>query len=83
MPQLDHTGPEGQGAMTGRKAGKCTNFGAGRKKSDAPEKKNTDEEQRTGGGRGRGSRGGRGGRGGAGSSGQQGQGKGRGRGRGA
>jgi len=27
MPRLDKTGPEGQGPMTGRKMGKCTNFG--------------------------------------------------------
>ena len=30
MPGLDHKGPQGEGPMTGRKAGKCTNFGAGR-----------------------------------------------------
>ncbi len=28
MPGLNQTGPMGQGAMTGRKMGKCTNFGA-------------------------------------------------------
>lgn len=28
MAGLNHTGPMGQGAMTGRKMGKCTNFGA-------------------------------------------------------
>lgn len=28
MPSLNQTGPMGQGAMTGRKMGKCTNFGA-------------------------------------------------------
>lgn len=26
MPQFDQTGPEGQGAMTGRRQGRCTNF---------------------------------------------------------
>ena len=30
MPGLDRKGPQGEGPMTGRKAGKCTNFGAGR-----------------------------------------------------
>ena len=28
MPGLNQTGPMRQGAMTGRKMGKCTNFGA-------------------------------------------------------
>jgi len=28
MPGLNQTGPMGQGSMTGRKMGKCTNFGA-------------------------------------------------------
>lgn len=27
MPRFDQTGPEGEGSMTGRKMGKCTNFG--------------------------------------------------------
>jgi hypothetical protein len=27
MPNLNQKGPMGQGAMTGRKMGKCTNFG--------------------------------------------------------
>jgi hypothetical protein len=31
MPGLNHKGPMGDGPMTGRKMGKCTNFGAGRK----------------------------------------------------
>lgn len=30
MPGLDHKGPQGEGPMTGRKAGECTNFIAGR-----------------------------------------------------
>lgn len=28
MPGFNQKGPEGQGPMTGRKMGKCTNFGA-------------------------------------------------------
>ncbi|HPE17891.1 MAG TPA: DUF5320 domain-containing protein [Tenuifilaceae bacterium] len=31
MPGFDQRGPEGQGPMTGRRMGRCTNFGAGRK----------------------------------------------------
>jgi len=30
MPGFDGKGPQGEGPMTGRKAGKCTKFGAGR-----------------------------------------------------
>lgn len=30
MSGLNHKGPMNQGPMTGRKMGKCTNFGAGR-----------------------------------------------------
>jgi hypothetical protein len=33
MPGLNHKGPMGNGPMTGRKMGKCTNFGAGKKSS--------------------------------------------------
>lgn len=29
MPGFDQRGPQGQGPMTGRKEGKCTNFGNG------------------------------------------------------
>lgn len=28
MPNFNQTGPEGQGPMTGRRMGRCTNFGA-------------------------------------------------------
>jgi hypothetical protein len=28
MPRFDQKGPAGQGPMTGRRMGKCTNFGA-------------------------------------------------------
>ncbi|MDX9848552.1 MAG: DUF5320 domain-containing protein [Tenuifilaceae bacterium] len=31
MPGLNQTGPVGQGPMTGRRMGRCTNYGAGRK----------------------------------------------------
>ncbi len=27
MPRFDKTGPEGEGPMTGRRMGKCTNYG--------------------------------------------------------
>lgn len=30
MPGFDGSGPQGEGPMTGRKAGKCTNSGTGR-----------------------------------------------------
>ena len=39
MPGLNQNGPMGQGAMTGRKMGKCTNFGANQ------QQKTTDEQQ--------------------------------------
>lgn len=31
MPGFNQTGPMGQGSMTGRRMGKCTNFGANKK----------------------------------------------------
>ena len=34
MPGFNQKGPEGQGSMTGRKMGRCTNFGANLKKKD-------------------------------------------------
>lgn len=42
MPGLNHKGPTGQGPMTGRRMGRCTNYGANLKKSDnsLPENKN-------------------------------------------
>jgi hypothetical protein len=30
MPGFDQTGPSGQGPMTGRRMGRCTNYGAGK-----------------------------------------------------
>lgn len=41
MPGLNHTGPLGQGPMTGRKMGKCTDFGA---KSKISESGNSDNQ---------------------------------------
>jgi len=32
MPGFNQTGPLGQGSMTGHRKGKCTNFGANKKK---------------------------------------------------
>jgi hypothetical protein len=40
MPGLNQRGPMGQGSMTGRRIGRCTDFGASAKK----EKTNTDED---------------------------------------
>ena len=34
MPGLNQTGPMGQGPMTGRRMGRCTNYGAGRINKD-------------------------------------------------
>ena len=39
MPGFNQNGPMGQSAMTGRKMGKCTNFGANQ------QQKTTDEQQ--------------------------------------
>ena len=39
MPGFNQNGPMGQGAMTGRKMGKCTHFGANQ------QQKTTDEQQ--------------------------------------
>lgn len=35
MPGLDQTGPEGRGALTGRRLGRCTNYGAGSGKQES------------------------------------------------
>ena len=63
MPGFDKTGPMGQGSLTGRRMGKCTNFGAGKSQQAAntvensTEKKNNDVENiEYGLGRGRGRR---------------------------
>jgi hypothetical protein len=34
MPGFDKTGPMGDGPMTGRRMGRCTNYGQGLKKSN-------------------------------------------------
>jgi hypothetical protein len=36
MPGLNQKGPMGEGAMTGRRMGKCTNFGAKAKNVEQP-----------------------------------------------
>ena len=40
MPNFNQRGPMDEGAMTGRKMGKCTNFGAGRSNQTTQEKEN-------------------------------------------
>lgn len=37
MPGFDKTGPEGEGAMTGRRMGRCTGYGAKNQKSTQSE----------------------------------------------
>jgi hypothetical protein len=37
MPGIDKTGPEGEGAMTGRRMGRCTGYGAKNQKSTQSE----------------------------------------------
>lgn len=34
MPGFDQTGPEGQGSMTGRRMGRCTNYSMNVKKTE-------------------------------------------------
>jgi hypothetical protein len=34
MPGFNQTGPDGQGSMTGRRMGRCTNYGRNFKKSE-------------------------------------------------
>lgn len=43
MPGFNQTGPMGQGAMTGRKMGLCTKFGANLTNETAETKKQTNE----------------------------------------
>ena len=43
MSGLNQTGPNGQGPMTGRRMGRCTNFGANLKNQAAETKENTNE----------------------------------------
>lgn len=37
MPHINRTGPEGEGAMTGRRMGRCTGYGAKNQKSTQSE----------------------------------------------
>ena len=41
MPGFNQTGPLGQGPMTGRRMGRCTNYGANVKNQSAETKENT------------------------------------------
>jgi hypothetical protein len=56
MPGLNQTGPMGKGSMTGRKMGKCCNFGMGKNNSSneiTPENQELNENGRgLGGGQG-------------------------------
>lgn len=61
MPNLNQKGPMGEGPMTGRKKGRCTNYGAGRNNQTTQENENrenpineTSQVQGQGLGRGRG-----------------------------
>ncbi len=40
MPGFDQKGPTGQGPMTGRRMGRCTNYGAGKTFSETAENEN-------------------------------------------
>jgi hypothetical protein len=43
MPGFNQTGPMGQGSMTGRRMGRCTNLGANLKNQTAEIKENLNE----------------------------------------
>lgn len=43
MPGFNQTGPSGQGSMTGRRMGRCTNFGANLKSQPTETKEETNE----------------------------------------
>jgi len=67
MPGFNQKGPMGQGPMTGRRMGRCTNFGAAVKKEDnAPVQEAEKDSPSVFWGRGFGFRGGRGEAGGGG-----------------
>lgn len=53
MPRFNQTGPMGQGAMTGRKMGKCTNFGASTKVAPSNNEEGSDIDRSPGRGFGR------------------------------
>lgn len=42
MPGFNQKGPMGQGPMTGRKMGRCTNFGVNLKDQNIPENETTE-----------------------------------------
>lgn len=43
MPGLNQKGPMGQGSMTGRRMGRCTNFGANQQKSEVANEATSEE----------------------------------------
>ncbi|KAF5085770.1 hypothetical protein DSECCO2_65430 [anaerobic digester metagenome] len=43
MPGFNQTGPMGQGPMTGRRMGRCTNFGSGPKRRQDNDENNAPE----------------------------------------
>ncbi len=59
MPNFDRTGPEGQGAMTGRRAGLCNPRNKNLSREELMEEKQDDIRPRYGRGLARGFRGGR------------------------
>ena len=64
MPGLNQTGPMGQGPMTGRRMGRCTNYEASTNRGNtAPSENQTERQQENFDNRGFGSGRGRGGRG--------------------
>ena len=63
MPRFDQTGPVGQGPMTGRRMGRCTNYGAGKKTEPTNENPNENPKENLPENYGRGFGFGRGGRG--------------------
>ena len=52
MPRFNRTGPRGEGPMTGRQMGKCTDFGADRKGFEETSVENMNADQGRGMGRG-------------------------------
>ena len=44
MPGFNQTGPVGQGPMTGRQKGRCTNFGANLKVQPTPDNENPEQK---------------------------------------
>ena len=45
MPGFNQRGPEGQGPMTGRRMGRCTNYGANTKNQNVTPSDNVIEDQ--------------------------------------